>query len=74
MLVVEREGKPYTIRTFDNTHGPEEHHEHPYIRDQKGAPIVTHGPVNEAMHSAESRVYREWRDIVAVWERTWTTR
>ncbi len=30
----------------------------------------SHGPVNDAMHAAESRLLRDWLDIVYEWEGT----
>lgn len=70
VLLLEREGVVHTIRTFDNAHGPTEHHEHRYVGAEKQEPIVTHGPINEAMHAAEVKLRRGWRDIVRSWERT----
>jgi hypothetical protein len=58
----------HTLRTFDNAHAPEEHHEHRYIGSEKQEPIVTHGQVNDAMHAAELKLLRDWRDIVHEWE------
>jgi hypothetical protein len=52
------------VRTFDNAHPPEEHHEHPYVGSEK------HGPVNEAMRAAEIKLLVGWGDIVYEWERT----
>ncbi len=70
MLLVERDGIWHTVRTFDNAHSPDEHHEHRYIGSNKQDPIVTHGPVNEAMHAAEVRLQEGWSDIVRSWEST----
>lgn len=58
------------MRTFDNAHGPEEHHEHRYIGAEKQEPIVTRSPVNDAMHVAEVRLLGGWDDIVRSWEAT----
>jgi hypothetical protein len=44
----EREGEWQTVRTFDNAHAPEEHDEHRYVGSEKQAPVITHGPVNDA--------------------------
>jgi hypothetical protein len=33
-------------------------------------PAVTHGPVNDAMHTAELNLLRCWSDIVHEWENT----
>lgn len=44
VLVVEREASRHAVRTFDNAHGTEEHHEHAYRGAVKQPPIVTHGP------------------------------
>lgn len=70
VLVVSREGRWHTVRTFDNAHGPEEHHEHHYVGAEKQPPTVTHGPVNEAMHAAIATLRRSWADIVRNWEKT----
>src|ERR1700756_4463362 len=70
MLVVERDGVWRTVCTFDNAHAPEEHHEHRYVGDEKQEPVVTHGPVNDAMHTAEVKLLADWFDIVSEWEST----
>jgi hypothetical protein len=41
ILLVERNGTWHTVRTFDNAHAPEEHHEHRYVGSEKQAPVVT---------------------------------
>jgi hypothetical protein len=68
MLLIERDAEWHTLRTFDNAHAPEEHHEHRYVGSEKQEPIVTYGPVNDAMHDAELKLLRDWRDIVHEWE------
>jgi hypothetical protein len=68
MLFLERDGEWHTLRTFDNAHEPNEHHEHRYVGSEKQEPIVTHGPVNDGMHAAELKLLRDWRDIVHEWE------
>ena len=68
VLLVERDGTWHTVRTFDNAHATDEHHEHRYLGPDKMAPVVTHGPVNDAMHAAEVKLLRGWRDIVRSWE------
>jgi hypothetical protein len=45
VLLVERDGVWHTVRTFDNAHAPDEHHEHRYVGSEKQAPIVTHDSV-----------------------------
>jgi hypothetical protein len=70
MLIVRRGGHWHTVRTFDNAHDPQEHHEHRYIGFEKQPPTVTHGPVNEAMYVAELKLLDGWRDIVEEWEHT----
>jgi hypothetical protein len=70
MLLIERDGEWHTVRTFDNAHAPEEHHEHRYVGSEKQEPIVTHGPVNDAMHAAEVKLREGWFDIVRSWENT----
>lgn len=68
VLLVLRDGRWQTVRTFDNAHDPTEHHEHRYVGDEKQPPAVTHGPVNEAMHAAEVKLLGAWSDIVHEWE------
>ncbi len=70
MLLVLRDGRWSTVRTFDNAHDPSEHHEHAYIGLEKQSPTVAHGPVNDAMHAAERKLLSDWRDIVHAWEHT----
>jgi hypothetical protein len=69
ILVARRDGRWHAVRTFDNAHDPQEHHEHRYVGSEKQPPIVTHGPVNEAMHAAELKLLDGWRDIVDEWDR-----
>jgi len=64
------DGRWRTVRTFDNAHDPSEHHEHTYVGQEKQAPTVTYGPVNDAMYAAELKLLRDWRDIVQAWEHT----
>ncbi len=70
VLLVERNGTWHTVRTFDNAHTTEEHHEHRYVGFEKQDPIVRHGPVNEAMNAAEVKLIDGWSDIVRSWENT----
>jgi len=70
MLLVERDGAWHTVRTFDNAHSPEEHHEHRYVGAEKQEPIIAQGSVNDAMHGAEVKLLGGWGDIVRSWERT----
>jgi hypothetical protein len=70
VLLVDRDGEWHTVRTFDNAHAPEEHHEHRYVGSEKQAPTVTHGSVNEAMNAAEIKLLGGWGDIVRSWENT----
>ncbi|HYM45951.1 MAG TPA: hypothetical protein VES65_07300 [Solirubrobacteraceae bacterium] len=70
MLLVERDGEWHTVRTFDNAHAPDEHHEHRYVGSEKQAPIVTLGPANDAMHAVEVKLRGGWSDIVRSWENT----
>ncbi|HEX5853344.1 MAG TPA: hypothetical protein VFY36_09635 [Solirubrobacteraceae bacterium] len=70
LLLVERGGVWHTVRTFDNAHVSDEHHEHCYVGSEKQPPIVTHGPSNEAMHAAEIKLLEGWSDIVRSWEST----
>jgi hypothetical protein len=70
VLLVERDGAWHTVRTFDNAHAPDEHHEHRYVGSDKQPPIVSHGPPNGAMHAAEIKLLTSWSDIVRSWEST----
>jgi hypothetical protein len=70
VLLVERDGVLHTVRTFDNAHASEEHHEHRYIGSEKQAPTVTHGSINDAMHAVEIKLSGGWSDIVRSWEST----
>ncbi len=70
VLLVERGGVWRTVRTFDNAHASDEHHEHRYVGSEKQPPVVTHGPSNEAMHAAEIKLLEGWSDIVRSWEST----
>lgn len=67
-LIVQRDGVWHTVRVFDNAHDPDEHHEHAYIGAEKQPPVVTVGPVNEAMHAAEAKLLRDFFVIVSTWE------
>lgn len=69
LLLLERDGQLYTVRSFDNAHAPTEHHEHRYVGTAKQKPIVTQGSTNDAMHAAEAKLMRGWSDIVRSWER-----
>jgi hypothetical protein len=69
VLLAFRDGRWHTVRTFDNSHAVEEHHEHRYRGDEKRPPIVTCGPVNVAMHAAETKLRRHWEAIVRSWEK-----
>lgn len=64
VLLVLRDGRCRTARTFDNAHDPSEHHEHRYVGLEKQPPTVTYGSVNDAMCAAELKLLRDWRDIV----------
>jgi hypothetical protein len=68
MLLVEHEGAWHTVRTFDNAHSPEEHHEHRYVGSEKQDPIITHSSLNEAMSAAEIKLLESWSDIVLSWK------
>lgn len=72
VLRVKRDGRWHTVRTFDNAHSPEEHHEHAYVRDEKQEPTVTHGSIDDAMHAADLKIRANWRDIVSDWEKAWS--
>jgi hypothetical protein len=68
VLLVLRDSRWRTVRTFDNAHDPSEHHEHTYVCLEKQSPTVTYGPVNDAMYTAELKLLSDWRDIVHDWE------
>lgn len=68
MLLVEHDGAWHTVRTFDNAHSAEEHHEHRYVGSEKQDPIITHGSLNEAMSAAEIKLLESWSDIVRSWK------
>jgi hypothetical protein len=70
MLVAHRDGQWWTVRTFDNSHGVEEHHEHRYLGNEKQPPTVIHGSVNEAMGNALEKLLNEWPALVEEWEQT----
>jgi hypothetical protein len=70
LLLAFRDGGWRTVRTFDNAHAPDEHHEHRYRGAHKQPPIVTYGSVNVAMHAAEMKLRRSWPAIVQSWEET----
>lgn len=73
MLLVERDRDWHTVRIFDNAHNSaehHEHHEHRFIGSEKQEPIMTRGPVNDAMHAAEVKLRGGWFDIVRSWEGT----
>jgi hypothetical protein len=70
MLLTLRDGTWHTVRVFDNAHDPEEHHEHTYVGSEKQEPIITRGPVNEAMRTAEVKLLERWPDILSEWEAT----
>ncbi len=70
ILVVLREGRLHNVRVFDNSHGPEEHHEHRFRSDEKLPPTITYGPVNSPLNAAETKIMRHWRAMVLSWERT----
>jgi len=63
VLLLERDGAVHAVRTFDNAHAPTERHEHRYIGAEKQEPIVTHGPINDAMHAVEVKLRRGWREM-----------
>ncbi|MGN6372732.1 MAG: hypothetical protein ACTHM1_07040 [Solirubrobacteraceae bacterium] len=68
LLLVKRKGAWYTVRAFENAHHTEEHHEHRYVGTEKQPPVMTYGSVNAAMQAAESKLRRNWPDIVRSWE------
>lgn len=70
MLVVLRDGHWHTVRTFDNAHLPDEHHEHRYAADKKLDAVKTNGPINEAMATAEQSILDGWKQMVDEWEKT----
>lgn len=69
-LVTTRDGRWYAVRTFDNSHRADEHHEHRYIGEIKQPPTIEVGNVNAAMHDAMKKIHRNWRRYVWEWMRT----
>jgi hypothetical protein len=70
-LLALREGSWHAVRSFDNAHKTEEHHEHRYHADEKEQPpVVVHGPINEAMNAALVKIRCSWPDILQSWEQT----
>lgn len=69
-LVTTWKGRRYAVRTFDNAHIADEHHEHVYIGEAKQPPTITRGEVNEAMHRAIEKIEGNWRSYVDEWRRT----
>ena len=67
MLIAHRDGNWRTVCTFDNAHAVDEHR---YRGDTKQDPIITCGPVNDAMTAALVKLREQWADLVAEWERT----
>lgn len=70
VLVARRDGQWQAVRSFDNAHDVQEHHEHHYIGAEKQPPTVTHGPPQAAAGNAQLMLREHWADIVAEWERT----
>lgn len=69
-LLTEHAGKEHAVRTYDNAHAVDEHHAHRYIGDQKQAPIITTGEVNDAMASAIADLLTNWGSYVEDWKNT----
>jgi hypothetical protein len=70
MLLVFRETKWHTVRTFDNAHDLEEHHEHRYCGTKKQDPVIrTNCTTNTAMADAIGALLKSWPAIVESWER-----
>lgn len=70
MLVVKRGSAWRTVRTFDNSHDVEEHHDHGYVGSEKQDPTITHGDPNDALGAALLKLRQEWADIVRKWDKT----
>jgi hypothetical protein len=68
ILRARRNGEWLTVCLFDNAHATEEHHEHHFRGGVKQAPIVTRGPVNDAIAEALLRLQMEYADIVRQWD------
>jgi len=60
------------VRTFDNSHIADEHHEHRYIGAEKQPPTTEIRPVNEAMIRAIDKIKDNWRMYVEEWKETMT--
>lgn len=69
-LVTAWRGHWYAVRTFDNSHIADEHHEHRYIGTEKQPPATEKGPVNEAMFRAIEKIKSDWRRYVEEWKET----
>jgi hypothetical protein len=70
VLLVFRETKWHTVRTFDNAHDLGEHHEHRYCGNEKQPPMIRKCDTNAAMADAIRSLLKSWSAIVDSWERT----
>lgn len=69
-LITRHDGRDYAVRTFDNAHDVEEHHEHRYVGMDKQPPSIVRGSVNDAMKRAEAALLSHWRAYVDEWRQT----
>jgi hypothetical protein len=69
-LITRHDGSDYAVRTFDNAHDVEEHHEHRYVGTDKQPPSIVRGSVNDAMKRAETALLSHWRAYVDEWRQT----
>lgn len=70
VLVARRGGNWHTVRLFDNSHAPNEHHEHAYVGSEKQPPGIRRCTAEAAISEALLRLRIEWADIVARWDET----
>ncbi|MEX2023573.1 MAG: hypothetical protein WD993_00690 [Thermoleophilaceae bacterium] len=69
-LITRHDGRDHAVRTFDNAHDVEEHHEHRYIGSEKQPPSIVRRSVNDAMKRAEEALLAHWRAYVDEWKQT----
>lgn len=63
------EGRWYTVRLWDNADGLDEHHEHPYTREEGKQPptILEFTSTNEAMASTIDDAKEKAAELVRQW-------
>jgi hypothetical protein len=70
VLVVRRDNVWQAIRTFDNAHEVNEHHDHRYVGSERQQPIISYGPETIAMGSTMVTLREQWADIVNEWDKS----